>query len=262
MVYTFLGPRAKVDRAQEQLRLLGHEIEAVLSGAVKPYQLRANADLAMQVHSVTIHIASPPPLAWSVRVGEIVHNLRSALDHMVYEMILTATGQGSDWSEFPIFLDRSRYDHARTGGVAKTRGLRPEAVHYIEQIQPWNKQPNPELHRLWALHQLSIADKHRLLHLTSLAAGCAGFSLVASASVSLAASRVRPDGPVQDGDELARWQLADLTDERGHVKVEGDITYGIAFSPDSPWAGNLVVESLQQLVETVEGVGGSLSRLP
>lgn len=97
-------------------------------------------------------------------MGDMVHNLRSALDHAAYACSGPTPPKGC---EFPIFRDRRYFDFPDTdkrGHLYKIRGIRNEAVRtLIERAQPWQDPVSPEKHALWVVHQLDIQDKHRML---------------------------------------------------------------------------------------------------
>jgi len=106
----------------------------------------------------------PNVTRWALLVGECVHNLRSALDHAVYEC---SGPDAPDGCQFPVFRDDSYLslpERAKRGYLYKVRGIKDDRVRAIIQTaQPWNRKERPELHPLWVLHRLDIQDKHRLL---------------------------------------------------------------------------------------------------
>ena len=80
------------------------------------------------------------PIRWSVRVGEFAHNLRSALDQLVWQLAVAhgnCAGQHGGGrcpgrhSEFPI---RTRRDPHRMD--VQLCGVGPAARAYIESVQP------------------------------------------------------------------------------------------------------------------------------
>jgi hypothetical protein len=49
-------------------------------------------------------------------------------------------------------------------GLAKIRGWHPDAQAKVERLQPYQRGYSFRRDPLWRLHDLNIADKHRLLH--------------------------------------------------------------------------------------------------
>jgi 8-oxo-dGTP pyrophosphatase MutT (NUDIX family) len=58
-------------------------------------------------------VRAPPPLDWGVEIGEIAHNLRSALDGLVYQLALPTTKAPAGNAQFPIFLGGRAADRKR-----------------------------------------------------------------------------------------------------------------------------------------------------
>jgi hypothetical protein len=93
--------------------------------------------------------------------GDIIQNLRSALDHLAFQLV--EAGQGRRIGErrgkliaFPIFDTAKKYDALKTG---KITGARKAAIKAIDRIKPY-KSGNPTL---WSLNYANNIDKHRHL---------------------------------------------------------------------------------------------------
>lgn len=264
MPYTLAGPRLKWDRAQAQVNALEAEIREFLQSVDKPYKFTLDRNTETGEDRIVINIVRQSPPMWSVQIGEIIHNLRSALDHMVYEIAAThGKGKVPTGTEFPIFIDEVRFHSTeRGGGLYKIRGLPLNAQTSIEEIQPFQRKQAPTLHQLWALQELSNWDKHRLLHITNVATGARNLSLKPSPGIKIQSIKVRADGEIEDGAELACFKVTGISSGSGKVEVEGEIIFGVAFDKAGPGNGSLVAEGLRQLVEVVSKVGGRLRNLP
>src|SRR3990172_3595613 len=106
------------------------------------------------------HIAGgedgPPDIA---RIGgDVIQNLRSALDHLAYQLVLVGTGKPGPFFHvyFPIFDSAPEY---KAGKTRQIKGMRQEAIDAIDGIKPY-KGGNDTL---WQLHSLNRIDKHRLI---------------------------------------------------------------------------------------------------
>lgn len=93
---------------------------------------------------------------WAVIAGEVVHQLRSALDHLACQLVEANHGSVTNKTAFPIF-DSPNECEARIEGILK--GASVEAISFIKALKPY-KGGNQ---MLFALHRLDITDKHRLL---------------------------------------------------------------------------------------------------
>jgi len=132
--------------------------------------------------SVSPPLKESPPLRFSVICGDTVHNLRSALDHLVWQLVLSE-GRKRPGSRnfFPIYTDfddfirevRSRKKKSRPGPL---EGINPkgDAWTFIEDLQPYKRRElgmDPRAHQLAVLNRLSNTDKHRTLHVYMAFAG-------------------------------------------------------------------------------------------
>jgi hypothetical protein len=161
------GARLKVERVKEQAELLMLDFSAFLKSDA--YLLRQEIDDDAGEHVLFFDPGDVhPPLSWSVRIGEMLYDLRSALDHFVWQLVIHDGGQPDQYTEFPIFDSEDKYlSSSRGGGLYKLRGVGPKGLAFINGLQPYHTRNNPKvLHPLWVLHNLSIIDKHRFLHLS------------------------------------------------------------------------------------------------
>lgn len=117
-----------------------------------------------------------PPLHWGFLVGDIVHNARSALDHLTYSLALS-NGRSSDELTrigFPMHPDATTYDRTMFAREV-TKVLRPADATRIRELQPFNggntaiwPNVNDVIHspmtvQLHIVSQLDNEDKHRVL---------------------------------------------------------------------------------------------------
>lgn len=102
---------------------------------------------------------TPIPSEMATTFGDLLFNLRSALDHAIWELHAPADRKAN--VEFPVCLDRKEWAavSARKIGMLST-----EEKTTIEAMQPFNAAV-PSEDPLWQLHELNRIDKHRVLHL-------------------------------------------------------------------------------------------------
>jgi len=94
--------------------------------------------------------------AFGILVGEIVYNLRAALDYLIYELAILDTKLVQDGTQFPICDTKSAFD-----GVEKKFLVGLNTTHRagIERLQPYSGCDWTPI-----LRDISNPDKHR--HLT------------------------------------------------------------------------------------------------
>lgn len=154
--------KSKVERAKEHVRELERSVQAFRNS--DPYGFRIEDDLQTGDKVHRIHIRSETPDRFALLIGDVVHNLRSALDHLAWQLVV-ANGQmpksGPGGTQFPIYEPKPG---AKTPqGVVQ--GISAEAQKVIDRMKPYKGGNND----LWMLQQLDITDKHKLLIVTAFA---------------------------------------------------------------------------------------------
>jgi len=123
---------------------------------------------------------APDYAAFSLLAGDCLQCLRSALDHLAFELAaaftVPITNQIEQDSEFPIVgdLDELGLPGAgprkwRDGAHLKVVGADPAAQTEIERLQPYQRGQSFEADPLWQLGILNNLDKHRTLHVIGVA---------------------------------------------------------------------------------------------
>ena len=93
----------------------------------------------------------------------MVHDLRSALDHLAWQLVEANGGTprdrpGEPQTAFPIRTEAPKNGLRIHGDVA------PAALEVVEALQPYNVSPeSPADAVLWHLHRLDVIDKHHEL---------------------------------------------------------------------------------------------------
>lgn len=152
------GVRAKLSRIEEHLA----ELQAEIRAYVETEPFRALGALAGDRFSVRLQIERPPPPRASVIVGDIAHNARSALDHLIWQLVIANGGTPGRAHQWPI-LDRAPTSASETRRFeAMIEGIGSEAHHRIVYAQAYQRPDSPDQHVLYALRELSNTDKHRL----------------------------------------------------------------------------------------------------
>jgi len=156
---------AKVDRAVKHVKALKREARASVPKD-GPYSVRfSEIDEQTGWCDVILvpHEGEKPHLG--VVLGDVIHNLRSALDYIVTALVDASGAQLTMQHQFPIFIDRRAYrNKVGTAQAAKPGGPLAGIIHgldIIEQLQPYHSQPNPRSDPLWSIYRFSNADKHR-----------------------------------------------------------------------------------------------------
>lgn len=176
------GAFARVERAtshiQELERVIAKFSKATEKAFVRQEQThgRKLRDGQYTVRIRSDAITGQVPLPAAVVVGEVIYNLRAALDYLIFELAWKDSGVEQKGTQFPIQPKRcAKPPDARYGfsekSMERLTGLSDSHIAAVEKLQPyagcaWTK----------TLSDISNPDKHR--RLTAVSGGEQGFALV------------------------------------------------------------------------------------
>ena len=148
----------KIERAKGHITDLRRAVAAFLRSS--PYEVATKRD--PQTRRLIYYVSSvkPTPLDLATITGDVVQNLRSALDHLAQQLFLVGTSGGAGAGRhiyFPIERDAASY---RSNFRRKLRGIRQNAIDVLGAIEPYKGGKG---HEFWVLQELNNTDKHRLL---------------------------------------------------------------------------------------------------
>lgn len=158
--------RAKVQRARFHVAELRQAILKDIESA--PYRVVGHSNEATS-EVIIVAEANPTftgiPIHVPLIAGEAAHQLRSALDHLVWQLVAVNTGlpPSGNKSGFPIFRAEAGYVKRAAAMIA---GVSDEAAHRIRSAQPFLAGANADRVLTWVLQELNNADKHRLIPVT------------------------------------------------------------------------------------------------
>lgn len=251
------GARLKLRRAWDQFNGLVADMRAFLGNQPSPYVPRVHFNAKERSVLITAHIQKIPDPMWGVRIGEIVHNLRSALDHLVWELVILSTGRPPTLptkNQFPIF----RYQDGFSGrGVrAQLRRVRQDAIDLIQAEQPFHTGEDINS-PLWHLHELSNADKHRTLHVTGTLLDAFNVKFPPLNRHAKPVHHLRRNvGPIQEDAVIAGVSSPDFTEWPFiNTQVECKLSMDIAFDHRTPAVGGwLVSQTLVDVTNRTERI--------
>ena len=233
------GVRLKRERARDQIKLLNSQIDTFLNaGDTGPYSASINFDRDTSELTIVAKLERRADTMWGVQVGEIVHNLRSALDHAVNQLVIP---DPKSKNQFPIFIDVDRFQGDGIGKFLK--GVNSKAVALVRSEQPFPKEDGGtgegERSPLWHLQELSNADKHRLIHVTGAMLQSFQFDLAQlRADAKVRQMTRRGPGPMEQDCILVRAWFEGFR-EWPFTKPEVDCKIGtsVTFHKGTPVAG-------------------------
>ncbi|MER9079950.1 hypothetical protein [Mesorhizobium sp. M0895] len=153
MPSVFPGPRIKVERAYRHISELEAELRQFRER--KPYHVFIEHDASAGMNHICYEVRETIPASWGAIIGDAIHNLRSALDLLVNDLVAMHGVVKRGHARFPIFAD----DAAWTSSIKRIKGVSPAVQDTLQRLQPY-KTGNRSLRDM---HEIDIADKHQLL---------------------------------------------------------------------------------------------------
>ena len=231
----------KLRRADKHLIALFHEISEYVDST--PYELVAKRDpdnRAVMIFRVT----RQPPLAFATAVGDVIANMRSALDYIAHELIKrNGCTPHPTRVQFPICTTVRDFDNE---AIANRRLCAISLFGYrlIDAMQPHQvRKGKPEAHPLWHLAKLSNLDKHRSLALSAFSLHYQWIYVGSNGRVQT----VKSDKMLHHGDVAARLPPGFNPKE---TAVHGKLTCQVAFQ-DPPAVDHEVIATLQHIREFI-----------
>jgi hypothetical protein len=192
--------RLKVERTWEHLEQFNAESRSFFQ--TQPYAFTAGPSKGdPEYGAIYVHTRRQIPEHVSLVFGDAVHTLRSALDHLAYQLAFRLGTGPTRRTQWPIFDDPALFE---SYGSRHLEGILEPHRSRIVDMQPF-KDPNG-LRWLSLLHELDIADKHH--NIGQLIAAPTHAEITTPQGVI----KVRnPEGPVyvKDGAEIMRFRMPD-----------------------------------------------------
>src|SRR6266446_2245218 len=234
--------KAKIERAKEQIRNLKSEIDAFLES--KSYTVISDDEPETGDRVFRISALREPPLGWDrwrVIVGEIVHDLRSSFDHLIWRLILANGGTPDDRTAFPVARSVKEFE---AGYQRIVKGASTEAMRLIESLKPYKGSDNPIL---YALHRLNITDKHHLLVTVGTIRDSVAFNSDTQIRFTIRSPFLLENGTIVHRIE-ARFR------DQPDVDMNPYFHFEVAFGEPGIFEGKPLIEGLTQLAEATNGI--------
>lgn len=246
------GPKLKLERAERHLKELEDAIAAFL--ASQPYSVVVDIDpkTGEEVHRLRVHKCLPNDL--SVIIGDVAHNLRSALDQMICELVRDNRRQTRLKTGFPISTTPKRFEEAVVG---KLEGATAQTQRFVRRLKPYQSGNRA----LWLLHEIDAMDKH--VEIIPVAAGSphiivntrlpftfgedGSFSIGRMSTFAGIPENSRPINPLVDNVEFYRWHPNAMQNIEIVIYITLGQTKGFP-------GGEPIFDLLQELVQFVRRV--------
>jgi hypothetical protein len=256
----------KVDRAYKHLIDL-QSAYARFFRPPNPYEVfpEDNAQTGERTFYLRIHKEIPDE--FPALIGDIAHNLRSALDHLAWHLVQSSPvlPKAEDRNiYFPIFEDASEY---RKGKMRKIQGMTDAAIQAIDDIKPYGRLDKGNhaagignLGLYW-LSAINLQDKHRLLIPARI--NVAGHSITKTQRAQFAkalesafeskdakvmgGSSIDFNIPLKDGSKLCTLPIAEVDDDM-------QFRFQIAFGEPASMRGKEILSTLNNMHRIVKEI--------
>jgi hypothetical protein len=230
----------KIERAKHHL----HDLEIARDRFFNsdPYQINCENDLQTGHNIYRIFDIQTPPAEIGLIAGDLIHNLRSALDHLAFQLVYANGSTHSKQTSFPIWDSASEYYAQR---ARRLTGMAQAAIDAIDASEPYQGGKGAGF---WVLHYLDIADKHRALLTPVMNVTDARFTIPGYWERSYTGvggvSFPKFGKPLKDGDVVATREAAKDKDM--------NLTVDVAFTEPAVIEGRSVIKTVRLLLELVD----------
>jgi hypothetical protein len=219
MAHPLESARLKLDRARQHFEQLEAEVNFFLRG--HPYIGLPYYDTQSGKHEIRARKFAEPDPALGLIAGDLVHNLRSALDHIVYALAALGDQKRGERTAFPIYDNEKAYLRHRSELL---RGVPDEQARVIDQLQPFRTGDDA----IMKVARLDDRDKHRVI--TPLIGSAVAGRLKANVGKVYNVAFPKPPIYFDDNAILCRFE----TDPRTDVGVEYEIVgVEVAFTAET-----------------------------
>jgi len=173
----------------------------------------------------------PLPPEFALAVGDAAHNLRSALDHIIFSFSTKPlTSKEERRIQFPLISKGKEYRQHRERCLSKV----PATVRaLVDSFQPYHRKKWPANRILEQLQAINNWDKHRALAITATLVKRATLGLEVIRGHLEISRQIIHSGPMKDGTILARFEVAKCSPDT-EVKMNGKIVVVPVFYAGMP----------------------------
>jgi hypothetical protein len=217
------GVRLKLVRAEEHFKAIQSAVAGLNNARCEMTPEECLDDKNFGV--LRIHLTPKPPLALSTVIGDFLFNVRSSLDHLVWQLVLSNNGKPCSSNMFPISDKPKDFDNAVKQD--RLQGVAVNARTLIESLQPYNAGNEP----LQTLSRLHNFDKHRTLNLTTAVASSTSVQWSDESGPSIGmfiGDQELRDGAIY-GDISMPFITTTMREKFFNMKVQGHAATFIAF---------------------------------
>lgn len=252
-------PRLRLDWADRHFDKLKAVIDDFGKREAGKYSIECDLETREHVYRAVIDDAPPADIAFLV--SDVIHNLRAALDNLLWAIIERPGATPPNDLQFPMCVGEDEFGGKDSRWPKRLRRV-PDAVFYaLDMLQPYQPRysvgtgkfldPAPNESPLAFLNVLSNRDKHRAPHIAAFAL-YSRLILIRQPDEG-AAELVRFNtNPLNDGDEIMRLRV---TPTDATTDIQPSLAFNIGFDARSGMTGGTpVMETLIDIRQFIREV--------
>lgn len=240
----FEGVELKVKWANDHIDKLRSVVEDYIGRA--PYEIIINRDPGSGQCGLFCIVKEVIPNFVPLIIGDIAHNLRSALDILANDVVERDSGnRGRSDARFPIFNEAQIFEERGKKGL---KGASNQSIVIFESVQPYKTGDDT----LRKLHDLNIGDKHKLVTSMANFISAGGFKAVQRGTGgTMSIGKARP----VDASKVGAHSLGVSWHESlgFEFQNQSQVSVEIQFNPTDTWhiADISAVEAMSQMSQAV-----------
>lgn len=234
----YSSARLKIERAQAHIREVDFLIHTYLRR--RAYRIAQKTDFDTGKFGFEIALNEMPPIEISAFLGDAIHNLRTALDHLI-SAVVAEEGGNLESSYFPFARDREDIEKMI---ARRAKDASEEAKQICREMQPYPGGNDA----LYGLHKADITDKHQSLIVAS---------AIGNFQYRLLPRSTGPDVTVQTNISYLSKEAYFVPSPEGREfehPFEIGLSIEIVFPENGPLGGYPVVATLNELLRIVQDV--------
>ena len=242
--------RRKIKRAKHHIEEFNGRIDQFFRGGPAPYPVVREDDPKTGDLIFKLGKCAAIPEDFPTIIGDILQNLRTALDHLAWQLVLAHNCVPTGQTAFPIAENFEKFEAMLK---RKVEGMSQGAVDKIRALKPYGGGNED----LWGLHELNNTDKHRLLFVVGAAHTGVGvdvgkmFPIKNVPSLRIILKHADYAWPLRDGTELFRI----LKQAREpNIDENPSFTFQIAFGDAEVMEGEPMFPPLHHLADSIDAI--------
>jgi hypothetical protein len=250
IAHPFAGIFEKLKRADKNILDLKAEIDGFIQGG--KYPTIPHPEDQFWQEAVNYHRDKIIPLRFSVLAGEVIHHLRSILDHIVWHFSSEAARREfENIIEFPVLESRPSSKDRPRRYDRKIQGItNPDVIKLIAALQPYRVGADAVNQPICIVHNMDRFDKHRELAIF-VSTALATFTIPRNMPELAHKVMMYEQGKLPD---------VDLPFVSYALKNYGEVTPQVTFRKFGKREDQSVVPGLTQLTNHIRDVVGKFGR--